>query len=196
MEPRFFNHGDGNPTAIQWPIGMSGFNGATVFQPWRRYIIESIHNGPIQDGFQWSHGFSTMETNGDYKAAAIALEKGRFNGATVFQPWRHRIRDHGGPTGYTFQWSHGFSTMETAPIASQFLALFCHVSMEPRFFNHGDHDDQAAYHGKRHRVSMEPRFFNHGDKRKSTPLSPCSQPLFQWSHGFSTMETPWITLSE
>ena len=146
MEPRFFNHGDGNPTAIQWPIGMSGFNGATVFQPWRRYIIESIHNGPIQDGFQWSHGFSTMET---------------------------------------------------APIASQFLALFCHVSMEPRFFNHGDHDDQAAYHGKRHRVSMEPRFFNHGDKRKSTPLSPCSQPLFQWSHGFSTMETPrsCITIS-
>ena len=36
--------------------------------------------------FQWSHGFSTMETLG-IAALAAALDK-CFNGATVFQPWR------------------------------------------------------------------------------------------------------------
>ncbi|MDD2202512.1 MAG: hypothetical protein PHQ21_09335 [Firmicutes bacterium] len=66
--------------------------------------------------------------------------------------------------GTRFQWSHGSSTMETADRAEVELEGQCHVSMEPRFFNHGDEDGTAKFimvpvNG----VSMEPRFFNHGD---------------------------------
>ena len=61
-----------------------------------------------------------------------------FNGATVFQPWRHRkvVRSHVS-TIRVFQWSHGFSTMETyKPVVHS--PRLSSVSMEPRFFNHGD----------------------------------------------------------
>ncbi len=71
-----------------WTLGSGRFNGATVFQPWRQPSISS----PVPSGttvFQWSHGFSTMET-----AVYVAV------------PVQAR----------TFQWSHGFSTMETCHI--------------------------------------------------------------------------------
>ncbi len=62
--------------------------------------------------FQWSHGFSTMETCGP--ALTIIEDRiKRFNGATVFQPWRRRTRRHQRLRARPFQWSHGFSTMET-----------------------------------------------------------------------------------
>jgi len=38
-------------------------------------------------------------------------------------------------------------------------------------------------------VSMEPRFFNHGDGIDSSSPRKLSRARFQWSHGFSTMET-------
>jgi len=62
--------------------------------------------------FQWSHGFSTMETI-RHDTRHAALELGGFNGATVFQPWRRSQRENA-------------------------LELQYAVSMEPRFFNHGD----------------------------------------------------------
>jgi len=86
-----------------------------------------------------------------------------FNGATVFQPWRHYDKqEYLSDTPYAFQWSHGFSTMETCDIWGC-CELGGMVSMEPRFFNHGD-----AYYLSWRRGAI----------------------LFQWSHGFSTMETP------
>jgi len=89
--------------AFQWSHGFStmetqgrqcdrltysaGFNGATVFQPWRRH-----------------HGQSTSSARAD-----------RFNGATVFQPWRpaNVLYAEACEQLSEFQWSHGFSTMET-----------------------------------------------------------------------------------
>jgi len=44
-------------------------------------------------------------------------------------------------------------------------------------------------------VSMEPRFFNHGDGIDSSSPRKLSRARFQWSHGFSTMETMWIRFS-
>jgi len=87
MEPRFFNHGD---------------------------FINGLPNNPATlKTFQWSHGFSTMET----RFAPISL---RF------------------PVTNWFQWSHGFSTMETKDEVLQGGRGGGSVSMEPRFFNHGD----------------------------------------------------------
>ena len=60
-----------------------------------------------------------------------------------------------------FQWSHGFSTMETQRHAIRHSRV-CRVSMEPRFFNHGD-ACQIRQPRSAQNVSMEPRFFNHGD---------------------------------
>jgi len=63
-----------------------------------------------------------------------------------------------------FQWSHGFSTMETATHRLDVLMVES-VSMEPRFFNHGDRGGRVHSSPGRRMVSMEPRFFNHGDPR-------------------------------
>lgn len=38
---------------------------------------------------------------------------------------------------------------------------------------------------------MEPRFFNHGDVDCGGPHQ-AIRSQFQWSHGFSTMETPHV----
>ncbi len=63
-----------------------------------------------------------------------------------------------------FQWSHGFSTMETL--------------REP-----------GACRRAHTAVSMEPRFFNHGDENQKCSSCMSAFLWFQWSHGFSTMET-------
>ena len=62
------------------------------------------------------------------------------------------------------------------------------VSMEPRFFNHGDRIFSGASSASRSDVSMEPRFFNHGDSLRRLQKRLGDEKVFQWSHGFSTME--------
>ncbi len=109
------------------------------------------------------------------------------------------VRDRGGGTCAVaviragHQWSHGFSTMETGK--ERMSCETGRVSMEPRFFNHGDRgphfavrDAGAAFqwsHGfstmepksihlsvlRNWKVSMEPRFFNHGDPTRHRPNS-------------------------
>jgi len=39
---------------------------------------------------------------------------------------------------------------------------------------------------------MEPRFFNHGDPEQICLYAQALVDTFQWSHGFSTMETPHV----
>ncbi len=185
MEPRFFNHGDVSRRSFA-PEGPS-FNGATVFQPWRR----------------------------DRAQCAVARGNRGFNGATVFQPWRlyplHRVDcpvvwhvsmeprffNHGDRDGppridrrhRRFQWSHGFSTMETVHQHSERSFLQSLVSMEPRFFNHGD------VLRERYGRAILLRF---NGATVFQPWRPVMEHLgmafgghsFQWSHGFSTMETP------
>ncbi len=88
--------------------------------------------------FQWSHGFSTMETQTSVGRRSWC---GCFNGATVFQPWRRMRACPAARTlmTYQFQWSHGFSTMETRQQPLPWRRGYAGgVSMEPRFFNHGD----------------------------------------------------------
>ena len=117
MEPRFFNHGDfdsgfgtsASGSAFQWSHGFS-----TMETP------DPRHGDRAADRrFQWSHGFSTMETAGG--ANDTPAVPPRFNGATVFQPWRPATVALHHHTASEFQWSHGFSTMETANC--------CHTTM-------------------------------------------------------------------
>ncbi len=170
--------------AFQWSHGFStmetqgrqcdrltysaGFNGATVFQPWRREVEFVSERTDGLKAFQWSHGFSTMETrarqgeriqkrqvsmeprffnHGDsgpprapitVRTDMVSMEprffnhgdrprwsgrpaqgKDGFNGATVFQPWRRKGRGNVRRGGTWFQWSHGFSTMETGACAGR-----------------------------------------------------------------------------
>ena len=82
MEPRFFSHG-----YLCWGCSItgrsSGFNGATVFQPWIRYSTRAADGGMLPVSMEprfFSHGYrpplwrTSTATTG-------------FNGATVFQPW-------------------------------------------------------------------------------------------------------------
>ncbi len=68
-----------------------------------------------------------------------------------------------------FQWSHGFSTMETSCGDGVYVVRIC-VSMEPRFFNHGDQVATKVFRAGAF-VSMEPRFFNHGDPPRFLRIS-------------------------
>ncbi len=54
--------------------------------------------------------------------------------------------------------------METFDDAEKLLLLRVDVSMEPRFFNHGDSVEPMLGLVDLSCVSMEPRFFNHGDE--------------------------------
>ena len=113
------------------------FNGATVFQPWR-------HSNLVVKGMtQWID--VSMEprffNHGDSRPPLMASPMTScFNGATVFQPWRQAMMAE--------------RYEEVKPGV---------VSMEPRFFNHGDGRHQHRCHCEIVNVSMEPRFFNHGD---------------------------------
>ncbi len=60
--------------------------------------------------------------------------------------------------------------------------------MEPRFLNHGDRALGYEVNPEPLLVSMEPRFFNHGDLL-TDGMQADNLERFQWSHGFSTMET-------
>ncbi len=83
-------------TAFQpWKVGFpkewascapTGFNGATAFQPWKVPIVPADNYFFYQ--LQWSHGFS-------------AVERSQIAG--------------GGTTGAMLQWSHGFSAVERVP---------------------------------------------------------------------------------
>ena len=89
----------------------------------------------------------------------------RFNGATVFQPWRPTLTRDSLLTAvcWCFNGATVFQPWRPAPTWRRPWCPSPAVSMEPRFFNHGDIDH--AYLTGRYggRVSMEPRFFNHGD---------------------------------
>jgi len=161
MEPRFFNHGDIDLEGFQW------------------YGITR---------FQWSHGFSTMETYYASEPLQHSTE-GSFNGATVFQPWRRSSHPlMMGGSWRSFQWSHGFSTMETQHARhGRICNPQCHVSMEPRFFNHGDGPSRRSFAPETQRFNgatvFQPwRLFRTRHMR-------AIRKAFQWSHGFSTMET-------
>jgi len=137
MEPRFFNHGDVNTSGSRWDLGSpvsmeprffnhgdrpasptssrqcrAGFNGATVFQPWRPAYNLAPPRRPqspvvsMEPRF-FNHGDQTAQTR------LGQCLRARFNGATVFQPWRQR-------------------SVRPGPQRRG------RVSMEPRFFNHGD----------------------------------------------------------
>jgi len=111
MEPRFFNHGDPLTPSTRSGAESNGFNGATVFQPWRPG--QGAASAPtVSAGFQWSHGFSTMETS--------LFIGGVWSMTQRFQ-WSHGFSTMEttdsccilSKTLWRFQWSHGFSTMET-----------------------------------------------------------------------------------
>ena len=140
MEPRFFNHGDQLTSCMQkLASSCRSFNGATVFQPWRREVEFVSERTDGLKAFQWSHGFSTMETRARQgeriQKRQVSMEPRFFN--------------------------HGDSGPPRAPITVRTDM----VSMEPRFFNHGDRIFSGASSASRSDVSMEPRFFNHGDRR-------------------------------
>jgi len=59
MGPRFFNRGNWSTTMAHRLPPMSGFNGATIFQPWKSLCQHILH---------W--------------------RSNSFNGATIFQPWK------------------------------------------------------------------------------------------------------------
>ena len=168
-----------------------GFNGATVFQPWRRQS-HCRRNNRSATMFQWSHGFSTMETAILYHPKRRQVHA-RFNGATVFQPWRPgftssryrcpRRPSFNGATvfqpwrlgmafgGYsqfplTFQWSHGFSTMETGSRPAMISSIA-----------------SSRFNGATVLQPWRP-YCSSGCALQTAEFT------FQWSHGFSTMETP------
>jgi len=168
MEPRFFNHGDTfDPGEIKNPREDS-LNGATVFQPWRPLIRQTTT--------VLCPSLVSMEprffNHGDVEHEYTLIVDGK---EVSMEP---RFFNHG-------DGGHGLAHQRGGAHA---------VSMEPRFFNHGD----AWLYGRPYEiidcpVSMEPRFFNHGDP---TPRSTCAcEVRFQWSHGFSTMETWWSLMA-
>jgi len=132
-----------------------------------------------------------------------------FNGATFFQTWKSAAHTGKWTATLSLQWSHVFSNVEMAMIAShadvtldgfngatffqtwkcQFallLPLRLLASMEPRFFKRGNDsvinigDDLAG-------ASMEPRFFKRGNVAHSRSLDAVRTSL-QWSHVFSNVE--------
>ena len=131
MEPRPFSHGYTDCPHYMRPSPFS-FNGATTFQPWILNIGMSAIDK--QDGLQWSHDLSAMDT-ADHSDAPNALTA-PFNGATTFQPWIL-----GGP--YVDMRSQGIPSMEPRPFSHGYrccedeAAEGCRPSMEPRPFSHG-----------------------------------------------------------
>jgi hypothetical protein len=142
MEPRFFNHGDQDHCAPSWSLRWS---------------------------FQWSHGFSTMETRLVRTRCGSQLARG-FNGATVLQPWRRQIGLRSNwKASAMFQWSHGSSTMETR-MAQPSSSWFQSMAFQ---WSHGSSTMETGM------TDREIREF-------------ADDPMFQWSHGSSTMETPHV----
>jgi len=162
MEPRFFNHGDRAKLSMLHGAEATRFNGATVFQPWRQPAdafagVQSLLGfngatvfqpwrqaigGALAEGSEAVSMEPRFFNHGDANPIVVEIIEARrcFNGATVFQPWRQPF--------------------STTPNADKSMP----VSMEPRFFNHGDlalHRVGTDAHVVQ--VSMEPRFFNHGD---------------------------------
>src|SRR6266508_2506741 len=107
MGPRLFSRGD-VMAARSRRVPCSRFNGATAFQPWRRYFRGTLLGG--QAGFNGATAFQPWRRP---SAAAPRRSASRFNGATAFQPWRqaNKVAPAG---GNALQWGHGFSAVETA----------------------------------------------------------------------------------
>ena len=112
--------------------GRSTFNGATVSQPWKPSdIADASHPLGSFNGATVSQPWKP-QSRPKLRWCPIP-----FNGATVSQPWKltSPTRRTFGP--FNLQWSHGFSTVETAPGQSIQIPL-SGPSMEPRFLNRGN----------------------------------------------------------
>ncbi len=159
MEPRFFNHGDS--ISIRFSVTLES---VVSMEPrfFNHGDLDPENVEALIEGFQWSHGSSTMETL-DPEGIEALIEG--------------------------FQWSHGSSTMETlARDLNSLVATM--VSMEPRFFNHGDLPQIRSTLSKSQRFQ-----WSHGSSTMETEIQGRighQRSLFQWSHGSSTMETPHV----
>ena len=114
--------------------GQTNFNGATLFQAWKLVIGSMSQSAKLQ--LQWGHTFSSVETflNAD--------------GTT--------------PQGYGLQWGHTFSSVET-PINARGHEARPEASMGPHFFKRGNR--WASPHSARPTwgASMGPHFFKRGN---------------------------------
>ncbi len=163
------------------------FNGATVFQPWRH--LPRYGRGPRaqQRSFNGATVFQPWRRNCGRSSAYRQAPS--FNGATVFQPWRpDPRRDSEWYEATKFQWSHGFSTMETKIGEARPAKAWEGFNGATVFQPWRPLITKRPAAAKRILVSMEPRFFNHGDALRFFAIG-FRWERFQWSHGFSTMET-------
>ena len=125
---------DGNYVCEVWLAeGLTGFNGATAFQRWKRGPVPpeakaprdaSMGPPPFSDGNlcgpcrrqRGRRGFNGATAFQRWKRSAASLRSMAavsFNGATAFQRWK-RVRHHSTPAFHgRLQWGHRLSAMET-----------------------------------------------------------------------------------
>ena len=206
MGPRLFSRGNFLPFALDFDQLSSRFNGATTFQPWKRPAGPTLADAGNR--LQWGHDFSAVETSTragmkwhkmplqwghDFSAVeticalCISLcSSSGFNGATTFQPWKHRMlckgtgmNDNGFNGATTFQpwkrtlpfraylairglqWGHDFSAVETR-CKGHVNFVGRRASMGPRLFSRGNDPDDEGFEAIEV-ASMGPRLFSRGN---------------------------------
>ena len=132
MEPRFLNRGNQVP-----PLRSISPRLRPSMEPRflnRGNMIYAMLS-PDKEYLQWSHGFSTVETNA--WASCMLILPAAFNGATVSQPWKPwcpalSARNSGAFNGATV--SQPWKLITELQAISRYLC----PSMEPRFLNRGN----------------------------------------------------------
>jgi len=179
MEPRLLRRGNAVHFALA-DIREGGFNGATPSQTWKRTsrfrggedeeasmeprllrrgnISPSLKVNLKNDGLQWSHAFSDVETD---SAVGMAGPLMRFNGATPSQTWKPAADAHGTPPDLGASMEPRLLRRGNLQCFDENIAAIL-ASMEPRLLRRGNAAGSRI--GQRGvKASMEPRLLRRGN---------------------------------